>query len=64
MGPAVDPEDAYQASSNAKGDDSNQTGGLNLDDEDGVTFPNMTPGASVVIPVVVTLTAPGQFRLL
>lgn len=55
LGAAVDPETASQASSLADGDDVNQTGGLNLDDEDGVVFPVMTPGTTVTLPVTVTL---------
>jgi len=55
LGSAVDPEAAYQASSDAQGDDGSQTGGLNVDDEDGVTFPAMTPGSTVTIPVAVTI---------
>ena len=39
LGTAVDPEPAYQASFDAKGDDNNQTGGLNTNDESGVTWP-------------------------
>ena len=38
LGPAVDPETAYQASTDAKGDDSNKTGGLGVNDESGVWF--------------------------
>ncbi len=64
MGAVMDPEVANQASFDARGDDANQTGGLEADDEDGVTFPTLTPGQSAVIPVVVTLTAPGQFGAL
>ena len=55
LGAAVDPETASQASPAANGDDLNQTGGLNLDDEDGVVFPVMTPGATVTLPITVTL---------
>jgi hypothetical protein len=55
LGSRVDPEAAYQASSNALGDDSNQTGGLSADDEDGVTFPALIPGSTVTIPVVLTI---------
>ncbi len=64
MGAAVDPEAASQASSDALGDDTNQTGGLGVDDEDGVTFPMMRRGQPAVIPVAVTLTAPGQVGFL
>jgi hypothetical protein len=55
LGSYVDPELAYQASPDALGDDNNQTGGLGVDDEDGVTFPSMTAGETVTIPVVVTI---------
>jgi hypothetical protein len=55
LGSRVDPEAAYQASANALGDDSNQTGGLGADDEDGVTFPALIPGSTVTIPVVLTI---------
>ncbi len=64
MGAVVDPEVVYQASADALGDDIHQTGGLGVDDEDGVTFPVMRRGESVIIPVAVTLTAPGQFGFL
>ena len=49
----------YQGSANATGDDNNQTGGLNGDDENGVTFPSLVTGASAVIPVVVTIADDG-----
>ena len=39
LGSAVDPEDVYQASTDAKGDDSNKTGGLGVNDESGVNVP-------------------------
>jgi len=55
LGSAVDPDSAYQASSDAQGDDSNQTGGLAADDEDGVTFPSLVTGTTVTIPVVLTI---------
>ena len=55
LGSAVDPEDVYQASTDAKGDDSNKTGGLGVNDESGVWFPAMTPGTTVNIEVRVTL---------
>jgi len=55
LGSVVDPEYAYQASADAKGDDDNQTGGLATDDEDGVTFPTMRQGETVTIPVAVTI---------
>jgi len=55
LGNHVDPEFAYQASAEARGDDNNQTGGLDVDDEDGVTFPVMRRGETVTIPVVVTI---------
>ena len=55
LGSAVDPESAYTASSDARGDDSDKTGGLNVDDEDGVTFPALIPGATVSIPVTMTI---------
>jgi hypothetical protein len=55
LGTVVDPEAANQSSSGATADDTNQTGGLALDDEDGVVFPVMTPGATVNVPVTVTL---------
>ena len=64
MGVVVDPEVVYQASSDALGDDNNRTGGLNVDDEDGVTFPVMRRGQPAVIPVAVTLTASGQVGFL
>ena len=64
MGAVVDPEVVYQASSDARGDDTNQTGGLNVDDEDGVTFPVLRRGESATIQVAVTLTAPTQFGFL
>jgi len=55
LGNRVDPENAYQASPDAKGDDNNQTGGLGANDEDGVTFPTLIAGATVQIPVTVTI---------
>lgn len=55
LGAAVDPETSSQASPVANGDDTNQTGGLNANDDDGVVFPTMTPGTSVTIPVTVIL---------
>ena len=55
LGSYVDPEPTNQPSSDAKGDDNNKTGGLNVNDEDGVTFPAMTVGTTVTIPVVVTI---------
>jgi len=55
LGSSVDPEAVNQASTGADGDDNNQTGGLNVDDEDGVTFPTLIPGETVIIPVVATL---------
>lgn len=64
MGAVVDPEVVYQASSDARGDDINQTGGLNVDDEDGVTVPVLRRGESATIQVAVTLTAPTQFGFL
>lgn len=60
LGNYVDPEYAYQASAAAKGDDNNQTGGLGVDDEDGVTFPNLRRGETVTIPVVVTIADEGS----
>jgi len=59
LGTAVDPESAYQASATAAGDDINQTGGLGLDDENGVTFPPLTQGQPAVIPVVATIVDEG-----
>ena len=59
LGTVVDPEDAYQASSTATGDDDNKTGGLGLDDENGVTFPTLTKGQPAVIPVVATIVDAG-----
>ena len=59
LGAFVDPETVYQASANAMGDDDNQTGGLNGDDENGVTFPALVPGENAVIPVVVTIADDG-----
>ena len=59
LGAFVDPEIVYQASANAMGDDDNQTGGLNGDDENGVTFPALVPGTNGVIPVVVTIADDG-----
>ncbi len=50
LGISVDPEAANQPSGNADGDD---TGGT--DDENGVTFPELTPGATVTIPVTITI---------
>ena len=56
LGAVVDPEDVYQASVDARGDDNNRTGGLNANDEDGVIFPaTMVQGLSYTIPVTVTL---------
>lgn len=55
LGVVVDPEPAYQASADAKGDDNNQTGGLNVDDEEGVTFPTLIRGQSATVPVVITI---------
>ncbi len=59
LGTFVDPETVYQGSANATGDDVNQTGGLNGDDENGVTFPALVTGASAVIPVAVTIADDG-----
>ena len=50
LGASVDPEPANQPSDNADGDDLGGT-----DDENGVTFPTLTPGQSATIPVLVTL---------
>ncbi len=59
LGAFVDPETVYQGSVNAMGDDDNQTGGLNGDDENGVSFPIMRQGETVTIPVVVTISDEG-----
>ena len=59
LGAFVDPETGYQGSANAAGDDTNQTGGLNGDDEDGVTIPALVTGESAVIPVIVTIADDG-----
>jgi hypothetical protein len=54
LGSGVDPDTVQQNSPDASGDDSNQTGGLNGDDESGVTFPaTMLPGTTVQVPVTV-----------
>ena len=50
LGASVDPEPANQPSGNADGDDNNGS-----DDEDGVVFPELTPGATVTIPVTMTI---------
>ena len=55
LGVAVDPEDGPQHSENADGDDLNETGGLNVDDEDGVEFPLMIPGTTVDLPITFTV---------
>lgn len=53
LGSAVDPEQAMQYSPDALGDDTSQTGGLGVDDEDGVVLPVLITGTTVTIPVVV-----------
>jgi CshA-type fibril repeat protein len=63
LGSYVDPEDAYQASADALGDDNNQTGGLGVDDEDGVTFPTLVVGQGAVIPVAVTIRDAGAGQI-
>jgi len=56
FGSVVDPEDGEQDSVDALGDDANKTGGLNVDDEDGVTFPaGMAAGLSYIVPVTYTV---------
>jgi hypothetical protein len=62
MGQHVDPEDGMLHSAEATGDDSSQTGGLGVDDEDGVTFPDMNPGDTVTIPVQVFFPSTGMDR--
>jgi hypothetical protein len=49
LGSSVDQESEAQPSTKAEGDDKNG------DDEDGVTFPLLTAGSTVSIPVVVTV---------
>lgn len=61
LGNAVDPEAAMQNSTGATGDDTNQSAGLAVDDEDGVVFPTMTPGTTVQIPVAITLVDYDEF---
>ncbi len=66
LGTSVDPESSYQASSDALGDDSNDTDGDTTsgeNDENGVTFPLLTPGATVIIPVSATIES-GSFAFL
>jgi hypothetical protein len=61
MGASVDPEGANQASAAADGDDVNQTNLLApSDDENGVTFTSLSLGATVTIPVVVTIVDADQ----
>ena len=55
LGVVLDPEDGPQHSPNADGDNVNETGGLGVDDEDGVVFPLMTPGTTVDVPVTFTV---------
>jgi len=56
LGALVDPETTYQASLDALGDDKNESGGLNVDDEDGLVFPAlMVQGQTYSVPVVMTL---------
>lgn len=56
LGSSVDPEPAYQSAADATGDDASQTGGLNLNDEDGVVFPTIIAGSSSFsLPVSVTI---------
>jgi hypothetical protein len=50
LGSSVDHEPASQFSSNATGDDLS-----GIDDEDGVTFPQMILGATVTIPIEITM---------
>ncbi len=59
IGASVDAEYASTRNANATGDDN--TGS---DDEDGVTFPSVTAGQTVTVPVVVTNTtgAPGYLN--
>jgi hypothetical protein len=56
LGSCVDYESASQHSAQADGDDLN---GFCTDDEDGVTFPQMNIGTTVIIPVSITI-APNQ----
>ena len=60
LGTSVDPEDAYQDSATADGDDINQTNVLSpSNDENGVTFPTLIPGEQVSIPFEVTIEGAG-----
>ncbi|MCB0044302.1 MAG: hypothetical protein KDD92_02610 [Caldilineaceae bacterium] len=62
LGTTVDPEFANQASLDATGDDANDSNTLNpTNDENGVTFPVMGQGHSVVIPVVLGFGQTGAF---
>lgn len=55
LGAAVDPDSAYAATADAAGDDNNPTGGLGVNDEDGVTFPVMRAGETAEILVQATI---------
>jgi GEVED domain len=61
LGALIDPENAAQPNVNALGDDSNQTGGLNIDDEDGVTIPSMSPGVATTINYSVSVVDEDYF---
>lgn len=58
MGTNIDAESDGQQSTTANGDDTNST-----DDEDGVTFPTLIPGATVNVTVSLTNTTGGSANL-
>lgn len=49
LGSVVDPEPAAQPSASASGDDLAQSGGLAVDDEDGVVIPTLIPGQTATV---------------
>ena len=55
LGSYVDPETTNQPSTHADADDTSRTGGLSVNDEDGVTYPTLIAGASATITAVVTM---------
>jgi uncharacterized repeat protein (TIGR01451 family) len=61
LGNGVDPESANQPSLNALGDDTNQTGGLAVDDEDGVVIPMLSPGQPATINYTVSVVDEDYF---